>query len=180
MIYHINEILSEDFERMQRLRDRSDGRLTFQTGSGAPPHQYLVTLRCKGRYLKQGLVSELGEHQVQIELGSEYPIKPPQLVWRTPIYHPNILAWKVCLVGQNWGAKTRLDDVCVWLWDMVRYRLYNLDDPLDKSASAWAAQHEDEFPLDTFDLRQAAAKASPPRNEADDLAEGILIEDAAE
>jgi ubiquitin-protein ligase len=171
----MTEILSDELARLELLRERSGGRLTFQTGPVKPPHQYLVTLRCSGLYLKQGVVSEIGEHQVQIELGPEYPIRPPDLVWRTPIYHPNILAWKVCLVGQNWGAKTHLDDVCIWLWDMVRYRLYNLNDPLDKPASAWAAQHEDRFPLDPFDLRAAAVAPAASRSEERDLAGSILL-----
>lgn len=174
-----NEILEDEHRRLQRLREASGGRLEFLIGPVSPPQQYLLTLHCRGLYLKLGLPTELGEHQVQIDLGPAYPVKPPQLVWRTPIYHPNILGWQVCLLG-HWGAKTHLDDVCIWLWDMVRYRLYNLDDPLDSNASRWAAQDQERFPLDPFDLRAVASAAAPPPGEKEDLAGRILLlEDAA-
>ncbi|HLX09251.1 MAG TPA: hypothetical protein VKY89_15470, partial [Thermoanaerobaculia bacterium] len=85
-----------------------------------------------------------------------------------------------CLLG-HWGARTHLDDVCIWLWDMVRYRLYNINDAHDMNAGRWAAQHKHLFPLEAFDLRAAAsAPAQPPVRDDQDLADSIVLHRDAE
>jgi ubiquitin-protein ligase len=176
MSYGRDQILREDFERLVRLRDLSGGRIELKTEDALA--KYLVTLHCTGLCLRHGSVTEIGEHRVQVLLGPSYPIQPPRLVWTTPIFHPNILAWEVCLVGQRWGAKTRLDEVCLWLWDMARYKLYNLDDPLDRNAKLWAEKHEGRFPTDRTDLRALVAAAAQPGREMTDeeLAASIRLE----
>jgi ubiquitin-protein ligase len=160
--------LREDLERMQRLRQLNPGKLDFQVDNLALPQDYRVTLRCKGVFLDCGEPCEIEEHQVRILLGPTYPREPPRLVWQTPIFHPNIRAWEVCLLG-HWGAQTRLYEVIIWLWDMVRYHLKNLDSPLDEAAKRWAEGHEAEFPYDTYDLRAAltVTPAAPPATPQD-------------
>ncbi len=154
MIYGRESILKDDLERMSRLSQHSRGWLEFQVDFTC--ETYLVTLNCNGRHLRNGIVEEVKQHRVAVHLGPNYPVEAPMLVWQTPVFHPNIRTPAVCLLGQ-WGAKTRLDEVCIWLWDMARYKLYNLNDPLNQAAGRWAQQHEGEFPVDDRDLRAAAA-----------------------
>jgi ubiquitin-protein ligase len=154
-----DERLSEDHERMERLQEISNGWFTFQVDRTW--QEYLITLRCKGICMRAGAVKPIWEHRVGIRLGPGYHTQPPDLSWQTPIFHPNIFSYGVCLLAR-WGTETKLDDVCVWLWDMARYRLYNLESTLDKAAVNWVKQHEAELPLDSRDLRALITGESQP------------------
>jgi ubiquitin-protein ligase len=72
------------------------------------------------------------------------------LTWRTAIFHPNILSGNrnggVCLGG--WSPAETLADLCIRLAEMIQYKNYNTDDPLDLQAAAWAAQNRAHFPID--------------------------------
>ena len=122
----------------------------------ALPETYLLTIRCKGVRLEHGDVQEIDRHEIGIVLDPDYPVTPPKLFWETPVYHPNVKAPGVCLLGR-WGQRTMLDEVCCWLWDMARYKLFNLSDPWDKAAKAWTLEILDTdpygFPLDDRDLQ---------------------------
>lgn len=166
MIYGRHEVLREDYERMTRLRERSHGLVNFQVDDPRLPQTYLVAMNCKGVALVSGRVKRVDAHQLAIHLGPDYPVERPAVIWRTPIFHPNILPPGVC--WGRWSAKTRLDVVCLWFWDMARYRNYNLTDALDNVAAEWARQHEQDFPLDETDLSALVAPQSSPQAELKD------------
>ena len=166
--------LKDEFDRLRALVEKSNamglgwidiaavdtvnrkGFNIIEYASENIPETYLLGIRCKGVRLHQGDVQEIDRHEIFIALDPDYPITPPRLYWETPVYHPNVKAPGVCLLG-SWGQRTMLDEVCCWLWDMARYELFNLYDPLDKAAKAWAMEtlerDPDGFPLDERDLR---------------------------
>ena len=169
------EYLELDFDRMRRLSEAAGGLIEVGFDSRqSPPEAYEVRMRCTGLCLRSGAVREIDDHRVQILMVPAYPEHPPQLSWQTPISHPNIRAWEVCLLN-NYGKKTRLDEVCIWLWDMVRYKLYNLDDPLDAAAKRWAERNEDRFPLDDRDLRTMVYGARRRQRSDDEIADAIVV-----
>jgi hypothetical protein len=81
----------------------------------------------------------------------------PELHWLTPIFHPNISAnGLVCLGGYstNWVPSLRLDDLCLMLWDMIRYRNFDIGSPYNRVAAEWArTQRHYILPLDPRPLR---------------------------
>ena len=141
--------LIQDARRVEVLRQSNLSRLDVQIDGSL--QYYAVTLRCTGIQLRAGLVRETAEHRVGIALGPDYPTRRPDLVWQSAIFHPNVRVPGVCLLG-HWGHRTPLDEVVIWLWDMARYRLYNLKDPLDKQAADWARDNLLRFPLDDRSL----------------------------
>jgi hypothetical protein len=102
------------------------------------------------------------EHEVLIRLGAAYPRRMPELAWQTPIFHPNISAGGiVCLGGYSthWVPSLQLDELCVMLWDMIRYENYDPNSPYNREAAQWSrAQDRYSFPLDLRPLRDRAVR----------------------
>jgi ubiquitin-protein ligase len=154
--------LRTDIEEMLRLRTQSEGLIDFDPSSKGMPEQWVITLRCTSVYLDsrhRDPIRRRDEHQVAIQLGPNYPLAPPHLLWTTPILHPNIRDdGLVCLNTGLWGSRTTLTDLCVWLWDLASYKNYNIDtSPWDPIATRWAREHRAEFPLDRRDPRAPRA-----------------------
>lgn len=61
---------------------------------------------------------------------------------------------RVCLdiLDLNWTATVTLDRLCLELGEMIQYKKFNLDDPLDHEAAEWAEENMDEFPIDDREL----------------------------
>ena len=101
-------------------------------------------------------------HEVSIKLGASYPRMMPELQWKSPIFHPNISAGGVvCLggYGTHWVPSLNLDELCVMLWDMIRYANYDVESPYNREAALWArTQAEYRFPVDHRPLRDKLAK----------------------
>ncbi|SDG78862.1 Ubiquitin-conjugating enzyme [Sinosporangium album] len=114
-------------------------------------------------------------HRVSIELLREFPVRPPWVVWRTPIFHPNILrlppgdarAGAVCLGALMDAYRPDLDlgDLCQMLVNIAAYRNYEVLRPdelggegyLDKVAAQWARSPEGQ--------RQIEERGGTPRTD---------------
>jgi hypothetical protein len=130
---------------------RASERVTM-THSGNPPVRYQVTYTCRGLYRPTGAAEPqtLDHHEADFYLHRDYPRRPPQIVWRTPIFHPNILSSEqgggVCI--GSWTPSESLADLVVRVGEMIQYREYNADDVLNREAAAWAAEHAAQLPVD--------------------------------
>ena len=81
----------------------------------------------------------------------------PNLLWQTPIFHPNISNnGVVCLggYGTHWVPSLTLDEMSTMLWDMIRYENFDIQSPYNREAALWARdQRQFKFPLDNRDIR---------------------------
>ncbi len=136
------------------------------TPFGDPAEAYLVRFHGKGAWRPAGNSRILlrDTHEVSIKLGASYPRMMPELQWKTPIFHPNISAGGVvCLggYGTHWVPSLNLDELCVMLWDMIRYVNYDVESPYNREAALWArTQTEYRFPVDSRPLRDKLARSS--------------------
>jgi len=151
--------LRNDLTALDRLRSESS---VFRfTTTGDPPHQYLILLKGKGLWRDRGKVKTLDTHRVEIKLGASYPRTMPEIRWISPIYHPNISEiGMVCLggYGTHWVPSVQLDELCIMLWDMVRYHNYDIRSPYNRDAALWvASQATFRFPTDGRPLRDLRA-----------------------
>ena len=170
--------LRTDLKALERLRDESSilDFLIPQPLPNGPPEAYLVRFRGIGLWRPSGsgevLIRE--QHEVSIRLGASYPRMMPELAWKTPIFHPNISAGGVvCLggYGLHWVPSLNLDELCVMLWDMVRYANFDVKSAYNREAALWARdQTAYRLPVDPRPLRDriaglaaSAATALPPR-----------------
>lgn len=148
--------LRSDLAALERLMSESS-ILRFKS-FGKPAQRYLIEFHGRGLCRDaKGKIAGRDHHEVEIKLGSSYPRTMPELRWLTPIYHPNISEiGLVCLggYGTHWAPSLHLDELCVMLWDIVRYHNYDIRSPYNRDAALWAAnQTSISFPVDGRALR---------------------------
>ena len=142
--------LHADLAAMLALVKVSDF-ITYEA-AGNPPDRYRVTYTCAGLWLPVAGAEPqvLTQHVADFYLHVEYPRRPPQILWRTPVFHPNILpperGGAVCIGG--WTPSESLADLVVRVGEMVQYKQYNAADVLNPEAAAWAETQRERFPVD--------------------------------
>jgi ubiquitin-protein ligase len=142
--------LHADLAAMMELAHASE-LITFIT-EGNPPDRYQVTYICRGLYWPEGArrPSISMNHVAEFYLHRDYPRRPPQITWRTPLFHPNILSVEqggaVCIGA--WSPAETLADLVIRVGEMVQYKQYNPDDVLNREAAAWVEAHADKLPID--------------------------------
>jgi hypothetical protein len=157
--------LRTDFKALSKLKEESSIFDFSAPGAlyGGPPESYVVRFQGKGLWRAEGssnvLVREV--HEVSINLGASYPRMMPELAWRTPIFHPNISgSGVVCIGGYGtyWVPSLNLDELCGMLWDMVRYKNFDVTSPYNREAALWAkTQRQYTLPVDKRPLRDRLA-----------------------
>ncbi|XP_054441137.1 ubiquitin-conjugating enzyme E2 L3-like isoform X2 [Pteronotus mesoamericanus] len=67
------------------------------------------------RLMKDNPPYDKGAFRIEINFPAEYPFKPPKIIFKTKIYHPNIdEKGQVCLPvisAENWKPATKTDQV---------------------------------------------------------------------
>lgn len=133
---------------------------------GEPAERYMVRFRGRGLWRPEGShsVAVRESHEVRIKLVASYPRMMPELTWLSPVFHPNISAsGVVCLggYGTHWVPSLSLDELCEMLWDMIRYRNYDVDSPYNREAALWARSQTQHFlPVDDRSIRDRMPHAS--------------------
>lgn len=158
--------LNSDLRALQQLA-RESNIIDFEA-RGNPPEVYRVFFRGTGLWKPQDSADVLvrDNHEVTITLTSAYPRMIPELAWQTPIFHPNISAsGVVCLggYGTHWVPSLMLDELCHMLWDMIRYKNFDIESPYNREAAVWTKQQAHyAFPVDHRPLRNQIEKAAEP------------------
>lgn len=148
--------LLADLETLELLRDSST-ILDF-TASGDPPEQYAVLFREMEDPRDLPAVSA---YRCEIDLPPDYPHAPPRLRWTTPVVHLNVPADGVIHPGDidlAWDEHCGLDQLCEKLWDVLRWKHYDLENIVNQQAADWyEEQGQWILPLDDRPLRDAAS-----------------------
>ena len=158
--------LRTDLKALEALK--ADSTILEFEPHGRPPQEYLVRFRGKGfaRAPEAARIVIQDVHEVKITLGASYPRMVPGLRWKTPIFHPNVSgSGAVCLGGYGtfWVPSLNLDELCEMLWDMIRYRNYDVTSPYNREAAEWARwQREYSLPIDPRPIRDKLAEARLP------------------
>lgn len=159
--------LRSDWKALDQLR--SESSVFDFLAEGSPPQEYSFHFHGRGVYRDQqsGFVLPRDHHEVYVRLGSNYPRSIPSLMWKTPIFHPNVAgSGHVCLggYGNHWAPSVTLDELCRMLWDMIRFANYDIASPYNREAAQWASDPAGfSFPLDPRPLRDELARANPTR-----------------
>jgi len=142
-----------------------DSTIISFSAKGDPPEHYTIRFAGNGcwRADTNSAVLLREHHEVTIGLGASYPRMMPELSWKSPIFHPNISAsGVVCLggYGTHWVPSVKLDELCVMLWDMIRYANYDVESPYNREAAGWTrTQTSYRLPLDDRPLRDRLSEA---------------------
>lgn len=128
-------------------------QITVQpAGAELPPESYVIEYRIRGLELNDSQPEFREVHQVQLNLPLQYPAERPHAVPLTPVFHPNIRSY-YC-IADYWAAGTTLVDVIAKMGDMLQWKIYNANSPLDVTAARWAKDNEESgiFPVDNVDF----------------------------
>lgn len=163
--------LEADYRSIEKL-DAESSIFSF-TSSGNPAHRYCLKFEGPGiSRSPDGKVHIVHQHEIIVELGAAYPRLVPNLLWRTPIFHPNVSNnGVICLggYGTHWVPSLTLDEMSTMLWDMLRFENFDIDSPYNRDAAIWARdQLIYKFPLDNRDIRD---RINDPVFEAEEISE---------
>ncbi len=142
----------------------SESSILTADAKGNPPNHYRFRFAGKGLALgSKGKIVVQEQHEVWVELGAAYPRMMPAVIWKTPIFHPNVsVNGAVCLgrYGTHWVPSLTLDELCVMLWDIIRMKNFDVASPYNRDAAQWvSAQKVLQFPLDHRPLRNLVTAA---------------------
>ncbi len=145
--------LRNEYQLVRELVNRSELIQVLAT-EGDPPEKYLIRFTCIGveKIDSYGNPVLRDVHEVRVYLHAEYPLKQPQLRWQTPIFHPNIHVTGAVCIGAWWAAKT-LDELLLTLGEMIQYKNYEPNDPMNSRAASWAKRNRKLFPIDKRALK---------------------------
>jgi ubiquitin-protein ligase len=133
-----NRRLENEYAAMRELA-QSSSLISF-TSQGSPPTQYQITFVCHGLARLHGELTRLSRHEFTFTLDGTFPLAPPVIVWKTPIFHPNMKPPDVC-TGDIWYPAFTLAGLCVSLCELVQYKSFNVYDPLDNEAANWLIRY---------------------------------------
>ena len=161
------------FEKLQGFVTPEEFQQLFP---GKAPEKYLIAFRCNGlrKPSETDEPEEIDEQAMEVVFGYDYPSVPPRYVWLTHIWHPNINPPYLCTTGRPFAISTSLDQICLMVGQMIQYRNYNIEDPLNKEAAQWAAQNKHRFPIDTRDLITGQKHSSPLVSLVDDVSVDLV------
>ncbi|MEM7453986.1 MAG: ubiquitin-conjugating enzyme E2 [Planctomycetota bacterium] len=161
--------LLSDYKGVQQLM-RESSIFSFEA-SGKPPQRYRLFFKGHGLFRPNPNVVEIRDHhEILIDLGAAYPRMVPNLAWQTPVFHPNISNnGVVCLggYGKHWVPSLTLAELCTMLWDMIRYKNFDVESPYNREAALWAkTQNAMRLPLDPRSIRDRVENNSfaPQKN----------------
>lgn len=96
---------------------------------------------------------------VEITLPNGYPRIPP--VARTMggdvVFHPNFSATKICLMD-DWAPGVQLTDLIKEIGEMLQWKKYNIEAPLNAQAAEWSQSNLHELPLSNLSIGGPAIK----------------------
>jgi ubiquitin-protein ligase len=110
---------------------------------------YMIVYRVPAlRQNSTGQPMAVRETVVEIMLPEGYPKFQP--VCRTVpgdvIFHPNFNAEKIC-IADSWEPARGLVEIVLQIGDMLQWKIFNIQAPLNAIAAEWSQNHLDEIPL---------------------------------
>jgi ubiquitin-protein ligase len=160
--------LRNDHRRMLDLTSGND-LIAIEEVQGDPAETYVIRFNCRGVSAMEASGPVFSDiHRVWISLPVEYPTRPPQMRFLTPVFHPNINEEGTYVCVDTWYPSKFLDDLCIMLGRMIQYKNYNPSSPLRLDAAQWAVEHPELLPVDRRPLHPATPEtADTPESEID-------------
>ena len=117
-----------------------------------PPERYRLIYSVPGLWLDSSTntVIRRDQHVVEVYLPADYPREKPYCTTQNPVFHPNFGNY-IC-IADYWSSGQSLVDVIVQIGEMLQYKLFNTDSPLNAMASRWVMLNMDRVPLGDLSL----------------------------
>lgn len=152
--------LQSDYERLRDFVTRHP-RLQLIQAQGTPPDRYQIEFRVKSLRMKDGQLTTVDSHLVEIMLPLDYPRIPPLCRMLTPVFHPNIAPHAIC-IGDHWSAGESLPALVARIGEILAYQSYNTKSPLNGEAAKWTDENIPNLPLDSVSMAPEEDGSAPP------------------
>ncbi|MCP4654033.1 MAG: hypothetical protein GY856_01305 [bacterium] len=136
--------LNDVQQQLEELAAR-DERIELRPNLPRAADRYEITLRCGGWGPPESSVDSpyrTQQQEVVLEYPADFPAAPPQVWWRSPIFHPNVRPKDgyVCLGAFQESFTPLFGPVALVLMliELSEYRNYELDGVLNREAAMWA------------------------------------------
>ena len=147
--------------RNRRLQSDSQQLMAAFTGhpnirveavGSSPPERYRMVYNVAGLWLDPTTNNVVirNQHMIDMYLPPEYPRDKPYCTTPNPVFHPNFGNY-VC-IADHWSPGQALVDVVIQMGDMLQYKSFNTDSPLNALAARWVMVNPSQVPLGTVDL----------------------------
>jgi ubiquitin-protein ligase len=142
--------LDSDYQRMMTSFSGHPA-IRLEPVGPTPPDRYRVIFSVPGlRISDDGIISRVEQHLVEIYLPAEYPREKPYCTTANPVFHPNFGSY-IC-IADFWSPGQSLVDVVVQIGDMLQYKLFNTQSPLNALAAKWASENLSRLPIGSVEL----------------------------
>ncbi len=149
--------LQADYESLLRVYYEHPA-VSIEPLTPAPPDRYRIVYRVAGATwdAERGVPVRVHEHHVLLVLPEDYPRHEPVFVVESGHFHPNIgekygMPDYVC-IGDVWTPTQEIWQIVAKVGEMLQYRIYNVNSPLNPLAARWAMDNEDLLPLGGLDI----------------------------
>lgn len=142
--------LKREYERLQQSF-RSHKQIRCAVIGGTPPDRYRIEYFIKGIERQGTQLIERDHHVMEVSLPVEYPRMPAACKMLSPVFHPNIDPFTVCISDFHSPQET-LVDIIIRVGQMIAYQKHNVKSPLNGEAAAWCQQNLHLLPVDRTDL----------------------------
>jgi len=104
----------------------AESSIMRSTSEGAPPHRFKLSFHGRGWVPDEGsggLPRVAERHTVEIGLPFDFPAKPPEIRFLTPLFHPSVSSAGTVSIedlGLEWDPELGCDVIAERLWDLIR------------------------------------------------------------
>jgi ubiquitin-protein ligase len=152
--------LRYDFENVgKRFKDHAF--IKIQEAAGPDLQHYSIVYKIDGLVQVGASIEAKNEHRVELTLPDLYPAIAPKAAMASALFHPNVSPEKID-IRELWTVGTDLADCIVRIGELITYKRYSLDDPLNGEAAQWAIRNKNLLPLSTVDLKYNEIRSEGP------------------
>jgi ubiquitin-protein ligase len=155
--------LNSDYENLvNEFSNHPYISIEFEKKENSIPERYIVNYKdIRGIKLSRFSTSEnkiidfIYNHKIEIYLHLDYPRLKPQCYILTEIFHPNFRMahpHDIC-IGDFWASGETLVDIIYQAGEMIQYKNYGIQNPLNGIAAKWARENISLLPIDNTNLR---------------------------
>lgn len=150
--------LQSDYKKVTDLVSESGGTLSLVRVLGSPPTSYVIEYRCPSLVKNEtGVLIIRDRHQVEINLGANYPLEKPTAKMLTPVFNPHVFLHNAICLGAVWSAAETLDTLILRIGALLQLDPKVLDprSPANHEANQWVNDNRRRIPLGTVGFKAA-------------------------
>jgi ubiquitin-protein ligase len=151
--------LQSDHEKVKKLSAESGGTLKLLRATGSPPTSYVIEYHCPSLVKdSSGNTSIREQHQVEINLGANYPFEKPAARMLTPVFNPHVFTTHAICLGVVWSAAETLDTLILRIGALLQLdpKVLNPHSPANSEAEEWVRKNKAKIPLGQVSFKIAA------------------------